>query len=137
MLCRRTLLAAVIVPLLASCASAGPSAEQVAARDARLAERLAGKVAGTPVSCLPYHQRGDIEVIDSETLLFHEGSSTVYRQNTRGGCYPNGMKSNYALVTKSYSGRLCSGDIAHTYDLSTGFFGGSCSLTDFVPYRQH
>lgn len=135
MLLRRTSLAAMIVPLLASCASTGPSAEQVAASEARLAERLAGKVAGQPVRCLPFYRSNDMEVIDSDTILFHEGR-TVYRQDTRGDCYPTGSRTGYALVTHTLSGRLCSGDIARSVDLTSGINGGSCSLTDFVPYRQ-
>jgi hypothetical protein len=123
-----------MVPLLASCAFDDHSAERAAASQARLAERLSGKVAGPAVNCLPIRHNGDLEVIDSDTILFHEGR-TIYRQNTRGGCYPGGSKSNYALVTTSHTGRMCAGDIARTVDLVSGTFGGSCSLNDFVPYR--
>lgn len=135
MLRRRYSLAVMIIPLLASCMSDDRAAERAKVSEARLAAELSGKVAGPSVSCLPFHRTGDLEVIDSDTFLLHEGR-TVYRQDTRGDCYPTGSKSNYALVTTSYTGRLCAGDIARTVDITTGVTGGSCSLSDFVPYRQ-
>ena len=75
------------------------SAERAAASEARLAERACRqgrRAAGQLPAVLP--QQGDMEVIDSDTFLFHEGR-TVYRQDTRGDCYPTGSRSNYALVT--------------------------------------
>jgi len=137
MLPRHSLIAvAVLAPLLTSCAGQ-ELAHQTAKGEVRLAERLAGKVPGAAVSCLPRYRSTDMEVIDRDTILFHDGRTT-YRQDTRGSCYPHGSSSGYALVTRSFGGsggQLCDGEIAQTIDTSSGFYSGSCSFNRFVPYR--
>jgi len=135
----RSLIAAIaMAPLLASCVAQPIPPERLAQTEARLAKALAGKVAGKPVSCLPHFRANDMDVIDDDTILFRNGS-TIYLQNTRGGCYPYGGNiGGYALVTKGVGGGsgLCEGDIARVIHTSTGFFAGSCSFNAFIPYRS-
>jgi len=128
--------AALSLPVLASCAAQDIAPERTARGEALLAQRLAGKVAGPPVACLSRYRSADMEVIDSDTLLFRDGRTT-YRQDTNGSCYPRGSKIGYTLVTRSLSGgQYCDGDIAQVMDSSTGAFVGSCSFNAFVPFRQ-
>ena len=135
----RSLIAAItMAPLLASCAEQAIPPERLAQTEARLAHALAGKVAGRPVSCLPPYRANDMEVIDEDTILFRNGS-TVYVQNTRGGCYPSGGNlGGYALVTRGVGGGngLCQGDIAQVVYTATGTFAGSCSFNEFIPYHR-
>ncbi len=137
MLLRRSMIAAAaLLPLLSACT--GPEMPyQSADGEARLSERLAGKVASAPVNCLPRYRTSEMEVIDRDTILFHDGS-TVYRQDTNGQCYPFGRQAGYALVTRAVggNGELCEGDIAQVVDTTSGFFAGSCSFNRFVPYRR-
>ncbi len=139
MLPRHVLIAAAIVaPLLASCVGQEIPPQQTAKSEARLAQRLAGTVAGAPVSCLPRYRSTDMEVIDDDTILFRDGRTT-YRQDTSGSCYPHGSQSGYALVTRNVggsAGQLCDGDIAQSIDTASGFFSGSCSFNRFTPYRR-
>ena len=131
----RLLIAAVIVaPLIASCTDQSFAPYSDAAGEARLAQLLAGKVAGAPINCLPDHRASDLEVIDRDTFLYRDGS-TYYRQDTAGACYP-GTSSGYALVTTSFGGQLCAGEIARTVDTTSGMTYSSCTLTPFVPYRR-
>lgn len=137
---RSTFVARLLAPLLAatlaSCAGNDLTPYQSAEGEARLAKELAGKFAGKPVNCLPYHGNNGLEVIDRDTILFHAGS-TVYRQDTNGQCYPSGSQMGYALVTRSFgSSQYCNGDIARVVDTSGGFTVGSCSFNEFVPYRR-
>jgi len=132
----RLLAAVPVAVLIAGCAAQPMGPDRDARGQARLAQALAGKVAGRPVSCLPHYRSNDMDVIDSDTILFRDGSTT-YVQNTNGGCYPSGTSVGYTLVTKTIGGGgLCRGDIATVIDTGSRFFAGSCSFNDFVPYRR-
>lgn len=128
-----------VIPLilLTGCAVSAPSEQrlQVQARDAaRLDEALAGFTPGKPVSCLPNRDVRGPEAYGDSTLLFRVGRNLIYRSETRGSC--RGVARGDALITRQYSSRLCSGDIARTADLQGGFESGSCALGEFVPYRR-
>ena len=136
MLALRLLAAAPVAALLAGCMGQPMAPDRNVRAEARLAQALAGKVAGPPVSCLPHYRSNDMEVIDGDTILFRDGRTT-YVQNTNGNCYPNGNSVGYTLVTKQFGGpNMCRGDIAHVIHSSTRMFAGSCSLGDFIPYRM-
>jgi hypothetical protein len=106
----------------------GPRAQQ------ELDRFLVGKVAGAPMACLPSYRSNDMTVVDERTILFRDGANRVYRNDPPGGCPGAGRPGN-ALVIRSFGGTgLCRGEIVQVTDLTTGSFGGSCSLGDFVPY---
>ncbi len=101
---------------------------------AKLSKLLAGKTAGTPVSCLPPTLRSrDMMVIDSRTVAFQDGRGRIYVNHLRGQCDNLGYGS-YTLVTRSSGSGMCSGDIAQVTDVRTGATAGSCALGEFVPY---
>lgn len=132
----RLILIAATASLLPACAMQDYAPERNARGEALIAQRLAGKVAGPPVSCLSRYRSTDMEVVDSDTILFRDGR-TVYRQDTNGSCYPRGSSVGYTLITRSFGGsQYCEGDIAQVVDSSSGAFVGSCAFNAFVPYRQ-
>lgn len=127
----------LLLPLLTTLAACGASvADQPrSARAQQALDRyLAGKIAGTPQSCLATYRRDDMVTIDDNTILFRDGANRYWRNDPRGGC--NGLgQPGVAMVTKTFGGgQLCRGDIVQMTDLSTGVVVGSCSLNDFVPY---
>ena len=63
------------------------------AAQARLAQALAGqgRRAGRSAACRTI-AANDMEVIDSDTILFRDGR-TIYVQHTNGGCYPDGRSA--------------------------------------------
>ena len=130
------LLVAVPALMLAAC-NAQPFAPDTDPRgEARLAQLLAGKVAGKPVSCLAPFRTTDMEVIDRDTIAYRDGR-TVYVQNTEGYCYPNGQSSGYTLVSRKVgTNQSCRGDLNTVIDSASGSFAGTCSFNDFIPYRQ-
>ncbi len=131
----RLLAATPVVTLLVACAGQPMTADRDPRGEARLAQALAGKVAGRPISCLPHFRTSQMEVIDRETILFRDGR-TSYVQHTNGHCYPNGPRGGYALVTHQYGNAgICRGDIGKVLDTSSRMFLGSCSFNDFIPYR--
>lgn len=132
----RSIALVLVATTLAGCSTPlEPPARNVRA-EARLAELIAGKTAGTPITCLPSYRSGDMVVIDENTIVFRQGASRVYVNRLQGGC--NGLDRGwYALVTRTTgSSGLCRGDIAHVQDLANGFTVGSCAIGDFVPYTK-
>ena len=132
---RAPILILSLAATLAGC-SAGPN--EVALRSPKaqmeLDSYLVGKVAGAPLSCLPTYRSSDMTVIDDETILFRDGANRVYRNDPPGGCSGAG-RPGYAMVTRQFGGTgLCRGEIVQFVDLTSGSYGGSCSLGDFVPY---
>ena len=130
-----------LVPLLvglavSSCAATPPTAESqafAARQQAKLAALTAGKVAGTPLSCLPTYRRNDMVIIDDNTVAFRDGRRRVYVNHMLGGC--NGLQYGHnALVTRTTTTQLCRGDIAEVFDTSARITIGSCVFGDFVPY---
>jgi hypothetical protein len=121
--------------LLGSCTT-GPSDYTRTAQDQQELDKvLAGRVAGEPINCLPTFRTGDMRIIDDWTILFEEGS-IIYLQNPRGGC-PGIENHRNVLVTRLMgTGQLCSGDISHLVDASTGIGGGACVFGPFVPYTR-
>ena len=131
----RFLAAVVTATGLAACAGQPMVADRDPRGEARLAQALAGKVAGQPITCLPNYRTNQMEVIDRDTIVYRDGR-TIYVQHTNGHCYPNGPRGGYYLVTRSFgSSAICRGDIAQVVDSSSRSFAGSCSFNAFIPYR--
>lgn len=131
----RYLAAALAATMIGGCVGQ-PTAYRDPSGDARLAQALAGKVAGAPVACLPTYRSNQMEVIDRDTIVYRDGR-TSYVQHTNGYCYPDGPRGGYYLVTRSIgSSGLCRGDIAQVVDSSSQAFAGSCSFNAFIPYRM-
>jgi hypothetical protein len=120
--------------LLASCTTAPQPTQRSAAKEAELAQLLAGKVAQRPISCLPHYRSSDMRVIDDDTIAFRDGSRRTYVAHMNGGCSNLGNTS-YALMTHQFgSADLCSGDIARVVDTMNGMTVGSCAFGEFTPY---
>jgi hypothetical protein len=120
--------------LLASCTTAPQPTQRSAAKEAELAQLLAGKVAQRPISCLPHYRSSDMRVIDDDTIAFRDGSRRTYVAHMNGGCSNLGNTS-YALMTHQFgSADLCSGDSARVVDTMNGMTVGSCSFGEFTPY---
>ena len=122
--------------VLASCTTAAPQEVDGPKVQQELAMALRGRVAGAPVQCMPnYRSATQMQVIDDNTLLFHDGG-TVYVQHPPGGC--RGLKNGgYTLVTRQFgANQICEGDINRLIELRTGMFGGTCVFGSFLPYRK-
>jgi len=131
----RLLVATPAMALIVACAAQPMGSDRDPRGEARLAQALAGKVAGRPISCLPHYRTNEMEVIDRDTILYRNGR-TSFVQHTNGYCYPNGSRGGYALVTHQYGSLgLCRGTIGQVLETSSRIFSGSCSFNDFIPYR--
>jgi hypothetical protein len=99
--------------------------------ETKLAKILEGRVAGPPVHCLGRGQRDNMEVIDRTALVFKDGKT--YYVNRPGGV--NFLTWTDVPVFKIWGDQLCSKDIVHLRDRSSGLGGPSMIMGDFIPYR--
>lgn len=132
---RKLIIALPLILGLAASADAGTDRKAARAeRDAaKLEKLLAGKTPGKPQSCIRLRDAQGPESIGENTLLFRMSRNLVYKTETRGSC--RGIGSHNALVTRTWNGDLCRGDIAHATDMTSGMYGGTCSMGDFIPYK--
>jgi len=131
----------LMLPILAGLAGCAQTpaqtaraAESQAASQTALAKTLAGLTPGKSSSCMPIGRTSSQVAAYGPTIVYTIDRNLKYRSDTTGGC--EGIARDDILVTKSYTGTLCSGDIAQTVDRTSRFQTGSCSFGPFVPYRK-
>ena len=131
----RNILVALTAAGLAACSTATEPPVRSAEDQARYLKLIEGRVAGTPMSCLPSWNADDMRVIDDQTIVFGERSNRVYVANLQGPC-DNVGQPGFALVTRTPTSQLCSGDIATVVQTSSGITAGSCVIGTFTPYTR-
>jgi hypothetical protein len=124
--------------LLASCApvesAAGPA--PLDAKQAMLLDKeLSGKVAGEPLNCLSNSQTVNVIRVSDDILLYRQSGRLVYQNKLRYTCH--GLsRDDDIIVTETFGGSLCKGDLIRLVDRSSGIQGPVCSLGEFIPYRK-
>ncbi|MEN2785090.1 hypothetical protein ACFOKI_14330 [Sphingomonas qilianensis] len=101
--------------------------------EAKLAKLLDGRVAGKPVNCLNLRDIRSSEIIDDTAIVYRMGR-TLYVNRPRGGA--ESLDGNDVLLTRTYTGSLCSIDTVNLIDRNTQFQRGFVSLGQFVPYTK-
>jgi hypothetical protein len=133
----------VLLSLMAPVALAGCSygdAQSAAApiRDQEakiLAKELAGKVAGEPQNCISAVGQNSLIRISDDMLLYRQSGRLVYQNRLRSAC-PGLARDSDVIVTETFGGQFCRGDIVRLVDRASGIPGPVCSLGEFVPYRK-
>ena len=116
--------------LASACATTVSARDQTP--DPAFAKAIAGKVAGTPLSC--------ISVLDTRDSTTYR-NAIVYRVNSKLS-YVNDLgqcpflRNDNILVTNIRGSQVCRGDIVNMVDRSSSFPSGSCSFGDFVPHKS-
>lgn len=130
----RCLLPALV--LLSGCtmtAEQSARADAVQAReDARLSKALAGRSPGKPTDCID--PRSLNATVYGDKILYQFSTGRAWLTQTSGGCF--GLTRDDIIVTKSFTGQLCRGDIVRTVDRTSGFPSGSCTFGEFMPYER-
>jgi hypothetical protein len=121
--------ALVAIPLMTAGAWAKP-----AEPSAILAKALAGRTPGKPTSCINLRDIRSTRIIDSRTIIYEAGSRRLYVNHPPGGC--PGLNPSRALVSRTTTTSLCSGDIIQVIDPPSSMNFGSCGLGEFTPYTK-
>jgi hypothetical protein len=133
----RTFLIIPLIAALGACA-AEPSPRTIAFRAseaAKLEKDLAGFTPGKPTSCVDLRDLTSPSSYGDSTILFRSNRGLIYRNDVRGSC--RGAGDDYIVVNEVHGSSLCRGDVTRLIDRTSGFFAGSCSMGDFVPYRRN
>jgi Family of unknown function (DUF6491) len=136
---RISLLLALTAPVtLAGCSYGDTESAPapIAEKEAKLLEKeLKGKVAGEPVNCISRIGQDNMIRISDDMLLFRQSGRLIYQNKLRSSC-PGLARDNDIVVTETYGGQLCRGDLLRLVDRTSGIPGPVCSLGEFVPYRK-
>ncbi|WP_239804987.1 hypothetical protein [Croceicoccus hydrothermalis] len=100
--------------------------------EAKLAEKLEGRVAGEPVRCIPNYRNQRTTIYD-ETAIVWEVGSRLYVNRPKSGL--EALDDNDIMVTDTVLNQLCSVDTIRMVD-QTGFMRGVVFLGEFVPYER-
>ncbi len=99
-----------------------------------LAKELGGKVPGKPQNCISTFGDSNLVKISDDILLYRASGRLVYQNKLRSTC-PGLARDDDILVTETFGGQLCRGDIVRLVDRTSGIPGPVCSLGEFTPYR--
>ncbi|WP_151953733.1 hypothetical protein [Sphingomonas sp. EC-HK361] len=124
---------AVLAGIAATAALAGSDRKPVESPQVKFDKAVAGLTPGKPMTCLRERTPTSLTAIGNK-LLYRASAKLIYVNETTGGC--ENVARGDTLITKSYGGGLCRGDIAQTVDLPARIPTGSCALGDFTPYRR-
>lgn len=129
----RSIIVTILTAALAGCGPMGlQQAETTRFSGNRLANTLAGRAAGLPLTCLPASRQWSSETLDGGGIAYRSGRQ-IYVGTFEGGCSQYGQPG-YVLVTKVRgSTGMCQGDIARIMN-SSGMIVGSCVVGPFIPY---
>jgi hypothetical protein len=128
----RLLIAAAVLMAAGAAAFSADKPTRAERNEARLAEMIKGRTAGTPVNCISAFLSNKLEVIEGVALVYDAGD-TVYVSKPS---HPDTMRGDDILVIERSGGQLCHTDIVRTIDRSGGFSTGVLFLDKFVPYRK-
>lgn len=126
----------LVIALVALAAGATAADEpQMSQRDQERLDRvLAGRTAGTSVSCVRQPDLRGNQSFGESVIMFEGRGDIVWINRPAGGC-PT-MNMGRSLVTRTTTTQLCRGDIVSVVDPVSGVQFGGCGLGDFVPYRR-
>ena len=124
----------IAMPLAAPAVS-GEKVQLNEKQQAKLDQRLEGRTAGEPRSCIYSAAQRNMTVISDDVLIFgsSRNAKTIYVNKPYGGC------RNADRNILSYSrptGALCKGEAITLVDNGTGMSMGSCAFGEFVPYTK-
>jgi hypothetical protein len=128
----KTLIAAAVILAVGSPALAAGKPTRAEKNEARLAKRLEGRTAGTPVSCLPAFQSDKLEVIDGVGIVYGSGDTIWVARPTNAQF----LRWDDIVVINRTGAQLCTTDIIRTVDRLSGFTTGALFLDKFVPYKK-
>lgn len=130
----KTILGCTAMFLAACTMSAGSAPARLSADDrAELAEELAGRVPGEPVSCVRRADLGSSRTF-GDAVVFDGPGSTLYLNRLGPGC--SGLALGRSIKVRSTGSSMCRGEIAFSFEPVSGAEYGSCPIGDFVPYRR-
>jgi hypothetical protein len=111
---------------------AGREADRDAARDAAVSRDLRDRVAGKPQNCIRPGRDMHARIVGN-AIVYEDGARWYVTRPNDGRC--NALRPDRIIVTRSFGGELCRGEIFQLAD-TTGPGFGTCAMGDFTPYTR-
>jgi hypothetical protein len=125
------------VPLVLALAGALTCSAAVAADhrsgEGELARLLAGRQAGTPVTCISSPDIDRVQVIDGTAIVYGDGSRLFVNRLQASAPV---LRSDDVLVTSIWGSQLCRLDTIKLLDRNSRMVRGFVVLGPFVPYQR-
>jgi len=128
----RPSIAAALLVFAGATALAADKPTRAEKNEARLAELLKGRTAGTPVSCITSFQARKLEVIEGVALVYGSGDTIFVARPSN----PQSLRWDDVMVVNRFGDQVCNTDIIRTVDRMSGFTTGAVFLEKFVPYKK-
>lgn len=121
-----------ILPLAAALALLVPGTADAFRNTQTVAQALAGRSAGKPVSCIQQQWIDSSQIFDSGAILYRMKGGPDYLNDP----HCPSLKADRSIASRTPSTSLCSGDILRVFEPVSGIDYGSCPLNEFVPYAR-
>ena len=128
----RPSIAAALLVFAGATALAADKPTRAEKNEARLAELLKGRTAGTPGSCITSFQARKLEVIEGVALVYCSGDTIFVARPSN----PQSLRWDDVMVVNRFGDQVCNTDIIRTVDRMSGFTPGAVFLEKFVPYKK-
>ena len=128
----KPLIASVLMLAAGAAALAADKPTRAEKSEARLAELIKGRAAGTPVNCIPGFKSDQLEVIEGVALVYGRGDTLYVARPSN----PQSLRWDDVIIINRTGGQLCNTDIARTVDRMSGFTTGVLFIDKFVPYKK-
>jgi hypothetical protein len=102
--------------------------------DSVLAQKLAGRVAGPPQTCVTRFGEQNLHALDEGTLVYGDGETIYVNQLPPGSC--PGIKPLNTLIVDGSGNQICRGDRVRALEIGAIIPGAPCNLGDWIPYRK-
>lgn len=136
----RPLLSAALIAsasLLASCSNVDSTPKPLTEKQSTvLAKQIKGKIAGEPINCIDRRNTDNLIRVSDNILLYKVSGRLVYKNELKGGGCPGLARDNDIIVTETFGGQYCEGDLVKLVDRTSGMQGPACVLGKFTPYRK-
>lgn len=93
---------------------------------------LAGRVAGKPQNCISLNRAVSPEIVDRNTILYHETNRRIWRTGPVDAC-PS-LRPLDILIVDVYGAQLCRNDRFRTVQPGQSIPSGYCRFDRFTPY---
>lgn len=95
---------------------------------------LSGRVAGAAVHCIDLSRNTGPDIVDAQTILYHESGRRIWKTGPVGTC-PS-LRPLDTLIVEVYGGQLCGNDRFRTISAGMSIPSGYCRFRDFTPYDR-
>ena len=121
----------IAVPALLASISCAPTATPAGSV---LAQQLAGRVPGTPQTCVTTFPSQNLRALDEGTIVYGDGPTIYVNTLPSGSC--QGIKPLNTLILDAQGGQICRGDRVRAQEIGAIIPGPWCNLGDWIPYRK-